>query len=207
MSAAYCISALRDIPWSCSFARLVEATIARRRSRGSATSVASDARIAPTSLPPPVSPLGRMFTGTIAVMASRGSASCSRRKRRSAAAVSARTPSLSVPPSARAMRLRRSTSNRCVAKRRLRLIFWLSTDRGAWSGVTSGLSFDRADRTRFIAARPTSREAPTWSRRRCIRWSSVGSAGPASSRFARSWGARANQAACRAPRDRARGSA
>src|SRR6266545_3583644 len=107
-SPVYWKIAALDIPWSCRFALVVEATIARRRSAGSATSVASDARIAATALPPPSSP-------------------CARRERRGAATPSRRSwrrspPTWPIRPSACARsspppRARSGSSRGCRGRR------------------------------------------------------------------------------------------
>ena len=160
-SALYCMIALFDMPWSCAFARFVEAMIASSDARGSATLVASDARIAPTALPPPGSSFGRTFTGTIATSGLSGSASCSPRKRRRAAPQIASTTSFTVPPADAAMRFTRSIETCCVAKRRLREIRWLSTDFGAWSGSARPGAPPRIECATLTSARPMSFATPT----------------------------------------------
>ena len=89
---------------------VVDAMIASIRRTGSGSSVASDARIAPTALPPPGSSAGRVFTGSIATSGLSGKALCSTRSRRNAAPHSARATSLSVPPVALASALRRGSA-------------------------------------------------------------------------------------------------
>ena len=76
-SALYERIAAFDMPWSCCFACVVDATIVWIRFAGSATSVASVARIAPTALPPPSSSFARTETGSIATSGAEGSAFCS----------------------------------------------------------------------------------------------------------------------------------
>ena len=85
------------------------------------------------------------------------------------------TTSLRVPPKRRATAFSRSTGYCWVAKRRARVIFELSTDRGACIGITRLSPSVLRARARRKRARPTSRLVPACSRSPSSRACSAGS--------------------------------